>query len=337
LSARKVACAANEKPATLVPTYRQARIAASVRMEALAKEIGDGLKSVHHADMIRPQFRCVSMGRDSRRLPMRRPTLTILLTGALVALAAQPIAAQSPAPRQVAPGPAAAPQPLQEPYKKVAVTVPNAPRDAAFESLRKELAEIAKRKDRAALAQRIVAKGFFWERDFSGGFDPKRPSIDNLAGALTLEADDGTGWDALAVFAAETSAGPLPGRPSVMCAPAIPQFDEDARDQLADSTQSDGLEWNYPRSAGLQVRAAPQNNASVIETLGLHFVRVLGFEDKEGDSDPVHNSWARVATPSGKTGFAAPNSLLSPYADRLCYGKEGNGPWRIVGYVGGGD
>jgi hypothetical protein len=85
------------------------------------------------------------------------------------------------------------------------------------------------------------------------------------------------------------------------------------------------------------VRAAPQANAAVVETLGLHFVRVLGFEDKDGDTDPVRNAWARVATPGGKTGFTAPNALVSSYADRLCYGKEGGGPWRIVGYVGGGD
>src|SRR5262245_1814278 len=117
---------------------------------------------------------------------------------------------------------------------------------------------------------------------------------------------------------------------------SIPQFDEDARGQLIESTQSDGLEWNYPRAAGLQVRAAPQANAPVAETLGLHFVRVLGFEEKDGDTDPARNAWARVATPSGKAGFTAPNSLLSPYADRLCYAKEPGG-WRIVGYVGGGD
>jgi hypothetical protein len=272
---------------------------------------------------------------------MRRPLLTILLAGAATLLAATSTLAQAPAQRAPAPArPAAAPAPAlpaQAPYKSVAVSVPNMPRDAAFEALRKELADIAKRKDRAALAQRVAAKDFFWERDFSGSFDPRRPSVDNLAAALTLEADDGSGWDALAAFAAETSAGPLPGRPSVICAPAIPQFDQDARGQLVESTQSDGLDWNYPRSAGLQVRAAPQANAAVTETLGLHFVRVLGFEDKDGDTDPVRNAWARVATPSGKTGFTAPNSLLSPYADRLCYGREGSGPWRIVGYVGGGD
>ena len=85
------------------------------------------------------------------------------------------------------------------------------------------------------------------------------------------------------------------------------------------------------------MRAAPQANAAVVETLGLNFVRVLGFEEKDSDTDPARNSWARVATPSGKAGFVAPNSLMSSYADRLCYAKEGNSPWRIVGYVGGGD
>jgi len=267
---------------------------------------------------------------------MRRLSSIILLVAAIALVGAEPIPAQpaSPPARKDPPAPA---QSGPVPYRRVPVTIVTAPRDVTFEAFRKDLAEIAKRKDRIGLAQRLAARDFFWERDFSGSFDAKRPSIDNLAAALTLEADDGTGWEALAAFAAESSVGPLPGRPAVVCAPAVPQFDEDARDELVENTQSDGLEWNYPRSPGLPVRAAPQPNAAVIETLGLHFVRVLGFDDTAGDTDPVHHAWARVATPSGKTGFTAPNTLLSPYADRLCYAKEGNGPWRIVGYVGGGD
>jgi hypothetical protein len=272
--------------------------------------------------------------------------LKTLLAGAIAAGAAQPLPAQpppapqqqrAPAARPAAPAPAAPALPAQKPYKPVAVTLPAAPRDPGLDALRKELGDIAKRKDRAALAQRAVARDFFWERDFIGGFDPRKSSIDNLAAALMLEVDDGAGWDALVGFAEETSIGPLPGRPAVFCAPAIPQFNEEARAQLIESSQTDGPDWSYPRAAGLPVRAAPQAGAAVIETLGLHFVRVLGFEDKDMDTDSVRNAWARVATPSGKAGFVAPNSLVSPYADRLCYAKEGNAPWRIVGYVGGGD
>jgi len=36
--------------------------------------------------------------------------------------------------------------------------------DASFDAFRKELAEIVKKKDRAALAGKVVAKGFFWQR-----------------------------------------------------------------------------------------------------------------------------------------------------------------------------
>jgi hypothetical protein len=283
----------------------------------------------------------VRVGDSSMRRALSIP-LNLVLAGAVTALSQAALAqAPAPAPRPAAPArPAPAPAPAlpaQKPYKAVAVTLPATVRDAGLEALRKELGEIAKRRDRAALAQRIVARDFFWERDFSGSYDAKRPSIDNLVAALTLDADDGSGWDALAAFVTEPSVGPLPGRPAIVCAPALPQFDEKARDQLLESTETDGVEWNYPRAAGLQVRAGPQASAAVIETLGLHLVRILGFEDKEGDADPERNAWARVATPSGKTGFVAPNSLVSSYTDRLCYVKEGTSPWRIAGYIGGGD
>jgi hypothetical protein len=279
--------------------------------------------------------------RQMRRTPL---LFNLMLAVGLMGLAPATLAqtpAPAPAPRQAAPKAAPAPPapalPAQKPYKAVAVTLPASTRDATLDALRKELGDIVKRKDRAALAQKIVAREFFWERDFSGAFDPKKPSIDNLIAALTLDADDGSGWDALAAFVAEPSIGPLPGRPATVCAPAIPQLDEQARDALLESTATDGVEWNYPRAAGLQVRGAPQQNAAVVETLGLNLVRVLGFEDKDGDADPARNAWARVATPSGKAGFVAPNSLVSPYTDRICYVKEGTGPWRIGGYIGGGD
>src|SRR5262249_54489659 len=160
----------------------------------------------------------------------------VLVVGAVAALAAQPILAQAPSPappprppaRPAAPPAAPAPpQPAQKPYKMVAVTIATAPREASFDALRKELVDIAKRRDRAARPQLGSARAFFGERDFSGSFEARRPSIDTPAAALAREADDGGGWDALAGFAAETSVGPLPGRPGVVCPPAIPQFDDE--------------------------------------------------------------------------------------------------------------
>jgi hypothetical protein len=47
-----------------------------------------------------------------------------------------------------------------KPYKPVAVTLPRPFNDPSFEAFRKELGEIASQKDRAALAGKVVAKGF---------------------------------------------------------------------------------------------------------------------------------------------------------------------------------
>lgn len=264
------------------------------------------------------------------------PALIAILVGAatfsVLALLPDGASAQAPAPPSAA-APAAAPQ---KPYKAVPVRIDPAPADASLAALRKALADIARRKDRAALTSRVAAKDFFWERDFSGGFDPQKSGVENLSIALSL-GDEASAWDVLAAFAEEPSAGPLPGRPEAICTPAVPQFDEAARDKLLDDTQTDGIEWLYPRAAGLRVRAAPQASAPVIETLGLHFVRVLGFNDTSGDADPIRIAWAQVATPSGKIGYVAPGTLVSPYTDRLCFSKDAAGTWRISGYVGGGD
>ena len=238
-------------------------------------------------------------------------------------------------------GQSAAAQPVRSnaaiPYKPVGVTLLAAPSDPGLDALRKDLAALAKSKDRAKLSSHLVAQDFFWERDFSGGFDASRSPLDNLSAALGLDAEDGVGWDALAAFAAEPSVGPLPGRPASMCAPASVQFDDAARAKLIEDMHTDGIEWLYPRRAGLTVHAAPRGNAASVETLGLHFVHLLGFEDSKAESDPIRSAWMRVVTPAGKTGFLAPGSLLSPYTDRLCFAKAADGTWRIAGYVGGGD
>ena len=95
------------------------------------------------------------------------------------------------------------------PYKAVPVTLPPQQSDASFDAFRKELADIAGKKDRTALAGK-VAKGFFWQHEDSNDADPKKSGIDNLAAALGLEAQDDSGWQALANYAADASATPLP-------------------------------------------------------------------------------------------------------------------------------
>ena len=221
-------------------------------------------------------------------------------------------------------------------YKPVPVTIVTAPRDAKLDAFRKELAAIAAKKDRAQLA-RLVAKEIFWERDFGNGFDRKKSAFDNLAAALGIESGDGSGWDALAVFAAEPTVGPFADRAGVVCAPAPPRYSDAELEAVIKATRSDGVEWSHPRAAGVQVYARPDTKAPVIETLGLALVRVVGFEAKESDVDPTRTAWAQVITPAGKSGYAPPGTLMSLFVDRLCFAKDAAGAWRIAGYVGGGD
>src|SRR6266516_4511269 len=129
----------------------------------------------------------------------------------------------------VAAGTASAPaqQPVPPgPYKAIAVTLPPRQSDPSLDAFRKELGDIAKKKDRTALAGKVVAKGFFWQREDSDDADPKKSGVDNLAAALGLDAPDGSGWQALATYAADDTATPLAERKGVVCSPAMPSFNE---------------------------------------------------------------------------------------------------------------
>ena len=226
--------------------------------------------------------------------------------------------------------------PPHRPYAPVGLEIPPPPNDPTFTAFRKELAGIAKRRIFAELAA-VVARTFFWDRDFDGGFDPAKSGVENLASAIGLEAREGAGWNRLAGFAAEPGATPIPLRIGVICGPPRAIYNEAALDRLLEMTKTEGRAWTYPRSTGVAVRAAPQAGSAVVETLGLHFVHVLGYDATENNAEPERTAWAHVATPTGKDGFVAPDVLRSPLGEQLCYEKDVIGRWHISGYVGRGD
>jgi hypothetical protein len=218
------------------------------------------------------------------------------------------------------------------PYPTVAVKLSEPPSDPTFAVFRSEFATVAQRRVYAELAKLVVMRGFFWERDFGAAFAPAKAGVENLAGAIKLEGGDGQGWKMLAAFAAEPTAAPLAARPGILCAPARPRFDEAEFHALITRTGTDAADWAYPRNTLVEVRAAASATGTVVETLGPHFVRVLGNPAK-----PARMSWTQIATPSGRVGFVAPGLLLSLACERLCYGKDVTGRWRIAGFVGAGD
>src|SRR5215467_1884029 len=163
-----------------------------------------------------------------RRIYSLRPSLA--LVAALIAVV--PASAQSqlprpgqlppPGPPQAAPqrpgGPQAAPQQQQQPpaapikpYQPLAVTLPTPMTDPSFDAFRKQLAEVANRKDRAGLAKLVVAQGFFWEGENGDKADKKKSGVDNLGEAVGgLTGRDPQGWEALAAAAQDPTLEALP-------------------------------------------------------------------------------------------------------------------------------
>ena len=259
---------------------------------------------------------------------LRVPTTVSLLTALMIACALGPATAQAPAP---APAPAQAPSaaPLG-PYKAVAVTLPPSLNDPSFDAFRKQLGEIAQKKDRAALAP-LIAASFFWVPEDTDLADKTKSAIDNAAKALNLDAKDAPGWDALAAYAVEVTAMADPLRPGVFCAPAEPAFDEKAADELATLTQTDAADWAFPLRDGVEVRAAAKADAAVVDKLGLYLVRVLA---DDSPTAAVLPTFLKVLTSSGKVGYVPIDALLPIGGEQLCYLKDGDG-WKIAGFLGG--
>lgn len=224
-----------------------------------------------------------------------------------------------------------------KPYEPVAITRAAASDDATFIAFRAALTSLAKTRIYAELAALVLGQGFFWDRDFGQQFDPRKPSVDNLAAAIFLEKANGIGWDTLAAFAALDAVEPLESRPGVICAPARPAFDGIAYSRLLDTTYTSNIDWAYPRADETPVYATPRAGGVKVATVGAHFVRLIGFEGPDSEPAPGRNQWARIALPDGQPGFVPPGSLMSINSDRLCYIKEMVAGWRIAGYIAGGN
>lgn len=246
---------------------------------------------------------------------------------------AQPQQKGPPPPPQGQKGPQQAQEPPvapPAPYTTLAVSPPKPSTDASLSAFRKELAGIAQRKDRPALAKLVLVQGFFWITE-AGNAAAKKTGIDALATALSLAAKDGSGWESLGEFAADETAAPYPDRPNTVCSPAGPEFNAADLEKLAAATKTDLGDWGFTSADGVEVRAAALANAPVIEKLGMQFVRVMADTAPNASQD-----FMRIVAPSGKVGFVAAEAINPLGSDQLCYGKDPTGAWKIVGMIGGG-
>ncbi len=261
---------------------------------------------------------------------MRTCVLGVIVAG-LIAL---PAAAQKAPPPPA--GQKGAPQAQQQPpvappapYAVLKVAPPKPFGDPALAAFRKELAAVAQKKDRPALARLVIAQGFFWLKE-QGNAAGKKTGIEALATALSLAAKDGSGWETLAEFAKDETAAPFPDRANTVCSPAGPEFDAAALEKLAADTKTDLGDWGFTAAESVEGRATASQNAPVVETLGMQFVRVMPDMAPNASQD-----FMRVVTPAGKVGFVAAEAINPLGSDMLCYGKDAAGAWKIVGMIGG--
>src|ERR1700730_1980537 len=248
------------------------------------------------------------------------PTL-ILAVLAAAALSTAPVLAQSQQAPQILPLKPPPPPPIK-PYTPVAAKPPVAYDDAAFVAFRKQLSDVAAKKDRGALAKLVVAQNFFWIQDKDMA-DPKKPGVDNLANAIDLAAKDGSGWATVGGCGNEPTAAELPDRKGVFCGPADPTIDPQAFEALGKAKQTDPSEWGYALKDGVEVHAAAHPNSPVVEKLGLNLVHVL--PDTAAPTDPNTPAFLHVATPSGKSGFIAMDAIAPLGGDQLCDTKDTGG------------
>lgn len=221
--------------------------------------------------------------------------------------------------------------PKPKPYKPVAIELPQPVKDPSFAAFRKQIADIAKRKDRAALAKHVAAD-FSWMTDDGKDVSLKgRPGIENLSRALYLDNPETEGWEILAAFAAEPTADPSPERKGMICAPGEPKFDGAAVTELGNATGTTSAFWYYPNKAGVDVRDGAAPGSKVIGKLGMHLVWV---HPDESPAAAVYTDSVRIVLPSGQFGYVAADALVPLPGDLLCYVKDGNA-WRIAGFVGG--
>ena len=249
-----------------------------------------------------------------------------------------PQAAQPQAPQPQGQPPAQAQQQAPapaKPYKPIAVSIPAPPNDPSFDAFRKQLGEVAQKRDRAALAKLVVAKDFFWEGESGDKADKKKSALDNLGTALGgFTGANAGGWETLEAAANEPSMESYGDKKNVMCSPAAPQFDEQAFEAVAKDTGTEVDEWAFPTANGVDVRASAQPNAPVIEKLGMNLVRVLPDQPSTSGAAADATPAVRVVTPSGKTGFVSADTVAALISDQLCYLKDATG-WKITGYIGG--
>ena len=186
-------------------------------------------------------------------------------------------------------------------------------------------------KDRAALANLVVAQNFFWIQDKDLA-DKNKSGIDNLAKAIDLDAKDGSGWDTCSAArqradragncrSRKASSARRPIRPSIR----RPSRRSARRPQ---PTRPNGAIRSMTASKCMPRRSRIRRSSRSSAWFWCACCRTAASRTQ------IEPPLLHVATPSGKSGYIDAETLAPLGGDQMCYTKDAGG-WKIAGYFGG--
>ena len=231
------------------------------------------------------------------------------------------------------------------PYPEVRVALPaEAKAEPALDAMLKQLADAIKRRN-AGLLFELVGPTFFWNSngDTSEQFDRSRDALHNFKVAFGFrrhgENTDSNKpenqlWEALEDATASPPLYAMDGNPSVLCGPLTAEpLDANAMDQALERIENgdEDSEWVYSL-AELTLTERPSNGATVETTANLAMPIVATHPPTQRlGNNPIPTHY-QLLLPSGKTGWVDVQAVDPLAVDKLCYGKDPDGNWKIVGY-----
>lgn len=241
----------------------------------------------------------------------------------------------------LAPQPAAALKKIPYPEVKVQAPAPFKP-DPALDAMRKQFADAVRAKDTKALFA-LVSPEFTWTADGEPAeqSDAKRDALHNFKVAFGFRPygkdEDGNSNDAFWVLlddaASDPALTPHGDNPEAACGPVVAEVvDEEAREHATEAIagEGEGVEWVYTLRE-IALTQNPTGGGTVAKVSNVALPVVSKYPPaKPGENLPT--SFYEVLLPSGKTGWIDADGVDPLGIDRLCYGKDKSGAWKIIGY-----
>lgn len=197
-------------------------------------------------------------------------------------------------------------------------------KDSSFLSFREELLHAIRQRDSKFILS-IVAPNILNSFGGEGG-------VDEFKEQWKLDQPDSKFWDELLSVLSMGGAFMNSDGVQEFCAPYVASQWEKVLKQLPDS--SDTYEYAAVIRENVPLRAQPDHNSPVIDTLSYDILK-FNFSTPVSD-EPLAgtNEWEKVVTLSGKQGYILSKDVRSPLDYHACF-KTIEGRWVMTMFVAG--